>query len=94
LSLGWDNRAEQSLRQTLKQACEAGTCEDIVIGTVPGWEDPWARARRVAVLSVDPWTVRLREERAELELSYDEIRAIRLTNPTSPRPVGPVPPLS
>jgi hypothetical protein len=94
LSLGWDNRGEQSLRQTLKQACEAGACVDIVIGAVPGWEDPWARARRVAVLSVDSWTVRLREGLAELELSYDEIRAIRLTDPAPQRPVGPVPPLS
>ncbi len=94
LSLGWDNRGEQSLRRTLEQAREAGTCVDIVIGAVPGWENPWARARRVAVLSVDPWTVRLREGLAEMELSYHEIRAIRLTDPTSQRPVGPVPPLS
>jgi len=94
LSLGWDNRGEQSLRRTLKQACEAGTCVDIVTGAVPGWENPWARVRRVAVLSVDPWTVRLRDGLADMELSYDEIRAIRLTDPTLQRPIGPVPPLS
>lgn len=94
LSLGWDNRGEQSLRRTLKQACEADTCVDIVTGAVPGWENPWARVRRVAVLSVDPWTVRLRDGLADMELSYDEIRAIRLTDPTLQRSIGPVPPLS
>ncbi len=77
LPLGWDNRGESSVRRTLEQARDRGTYVEIVTGAVPGWEAPWARARRVAVLSLDMWIVSVREEGSELQLSYDEIRAVR-----------------
>lgn len=92
LPLGWDNRGAQSLRYTLEEARDSGTCVEIVIGSVPGWEEPWARARRVAVRSMDMWSVWLREGNSELQLSYDEIRAIRLAEAIPHSAVGDVVP--
>lgn len=92
LPLGWDNRGEQSLRCTLEEARNSGTCVEIVTGSVPGWEEPWARARRVAVLSMDMWSVWLREGNTHLQLPYDEIRAIRLAEAIPHNEVGEVVP--
>lgn len=89
LQLGWDNRGEPSVRRTLEQARESGAGVEIVTGAVPGWEEPWARARRVTVLSLDMWTVWVREEGREMQLPYDEIRAIRLAGAIPQSAVAP-----
>lgn len=80
LPLGWDNRGEPNVRRTLEQARDRGACVEIVTGAVPGWEEPWTRARRVEVLSLDMGTVLVRVEGREQQLTYDEIRAVRLAD--------------
>lgn len=90
LQLGWDNRGEPSVRRTLEQARESGAGVEIVTGAVPGWEEPWARARRVTVLSLDMWTVWVREEGREMQLPCDEIRAIRLADAIPRSAVAPL----
>lgn len=82
---GTPGGSRPSIRQTLDRARTAGTLLEIVTGAVPGWDDPWARARRVAVLGLDAWTVRLRAGTTEVHLSRAEIRAIRLVDEPAAR---------
>jgi hypothetical protein len=69
---------ELRLHDILEQAMESGSPVDLVIGTAPGWEDPWARAHRVQVLELAPWDVRLLEGDAQHILNKIDIQAIRL----------------
>ena len=46
---------EPHLHEILAETRAAGRPVDIVVGSAPGWRDPWSRARRVHVVDVEPW---------------------------------------
>jgi hypothetical protein len=50
----WVHRNESTLYHLLKEAHERRLALEVVVGSAPGWADPWARARR-AVVATDAW---------------------------------------
>ncbi len=50
----WVHRDESTLHQLLKEAYTSGVCLDVVVGSAPGWTDPWSRVRRV-LPATDAW---------------------------------------
>jgi hypothetical protein len=51
----WVHRDERMLDDLKKQAIERGAPLEVVVGTAPGWEDPWSRMQRVYVRKEDSW---------------------------------------
>jgi hypothetical protein len=45
----WVHRDEPRLHDLLRRACARQIPLEVVVGSAPGWADPWSRARRVAV---------------------------------------------
>jgi hypothetical protein len=59
----WVHRDETRLYGLKMRAHELGAALDVVVGSAPGWKDPWARARRCRVVSDgSPWDLLLVEE--------------------------------
>ncbi|MEK7373067.1 MAG: hypothetical protein AAB265_16590, partial [candidate division NC10 bacterium] len=56
----WALPGEPHLHEILEGAKAAGAPVDLVVGSAPGWADPWSRARRGAILEVEPWQVTVR----------------------------------
>lgn len=50
----WVHRDESTLYHLLKEAHERQLALEVVVGSAPGWADPWARARR-AFVATDAW---------------------------------------
>jgi len=50
----WIHRDEPTLHQLLKEAYTRGVSLDVVVGSVPGWADPWSRVRQ-AFPATDAW---------------------------------------
>jgi hypothetical protein len=50
----WVHRDESTLHDLLKDAHERGVPLEVVVGSAPGWADPWARVRR-AYVATDAW---------------------------------------
>jgi hypothetical protein len=47
----WVHRDELTLYGLMRRAHELGTSLDVVVGSAPGWADPWSRARPAYVRS-------------------------------------------
>jgi hypothetical protein len=47
----WVHRDELTLYGLMRRAHELGTSLDVVVGSAPGWADPWSRARSAYVRS-------------------------------------------
>ena len=45
----WVHRDERTLYDLKKDALERGEALEVVVGSAPGWSDPWSRARRAYV---------------------------------------------
>lgn len=50
----WVHRDEPMLHDLMKQAYTRGVPLEIVVGSAPGWADPWSRVRRAQV-ATDEW---------------------------------------
>jgi hypothetical protein len=50
----WVHRDESTLYHLLKEAHARRLALEVVVGSAPGWADPWARARR-AFVATDAW---------------------------------------
>jgi hypothetical protein len=50
----WVHRDEPTLHRVLKEAYTRGAALDVVVGSAPGWTDPWSRVRR-AFPATDAW---------------------------------------
>jgi hypothetical protein len=61
----------------LNECRAAGTPVEVVWGSAPGWSDPWSRARRVRIVSLDQWSVVVEGEGQQWPLSPLDIQAIR-----------------
>jgi tetratricopeptide (TPR) repeat protein len=51
----WVHRDERILDDLKKQALERDVPLEVVVGTAPGWEDPWSRMRRLYVRKEENW---------------------------------------
>lgn len=54
LPVDWALPGEPHFHEILERAREAGAPVELVVGAAPGWADPWSRARRGAILEVEP----------------------------------------
>ena len=50
----WVHRDESTLYHLLKDAHQRGVPLEVVVGSAPGWADPWSRAQR-AYVATDAW---------------------------------------
>ncbi|MGH7896952.1 MAG: hypothetical protein ACREQQ_03320, partial [Candidatus Binatia bacterium] len=77
LGVDWTLPGEPRLYEVLKRAVEEGVEVDLVVGAAPGWSDPWARARRARILSVEPWTVTVSLPGEVWRMDQRDIQAVR-----------------
>jgi hypothetical protein len=78
LSADWALPGEPHLHEILKEAKGAGAPVDLVVGSAPGWTDPWSRARRGVVLELEPWQVTVRLDGEVWRLDLRDIQAVRV----------------
>ena len=69
---------EPHLHEILERARAAGAPVDLVVGSAPGWADPWSRARRDAILKVEPWQVMVKLDGDVWRLDRRDIQAVRV----------------
>jgi len=77
----WVYRDERGLYDLMRRASELDVPLEIVVGSPPGWEEPWSRARRVRVIK-EPggWRYLLSDEDGGY-VDEPEIQAARLVDP-------------
>jgi hypothetical protein len=77
----WDHRDEPVLYDLIRSAGKSGTPLEVVAGSAPGWEDPWARAQRVVVGEREPgyraWLV----DEEGLPIDSFDVQLARLAEP-------------
>ena len=78
LGVDWAVPGDAHLYDMLKKARQASVPVDLVVGSAPGWADPWSRARRVDVVDIEPWVVIVRQGTEKMLIDYREIQAIRM----------------
>jgi hypothetical protein len=78
LGVDWAVPGDLHLYDILNRAQQAGAPVDIVVGSAPGWTDPWSRARRVEVVHIDPWVVTVRQGTEKVPIDRREIQAVRM----------------
>jgi hypothetical protein len=80
LATEWALPGEVLLYEQLKAASESGAAVDLVVGTAPGWDDPWSRAQRVHVVALRFHDVLVVEGEGRIAspIARDEIQAVRL----------------
>jgi hypothetical protein len=74
----WTLPGEPHLHEVLRRAKEACTPVDLIIGSAPGWADPWSRARRGFVVEVEPWQVTVRLDGEVWRFDRRDIQAVRV----------------
>ncbi len=80
----WVHRDEPTLWRLKDRAFERGLPLEIVTGSAPGWEDPWARAQRVHARKPPPdWRVWLVADDGSI-VDEDDVQLARLVEPGNP----------
>jgi hypothetical protein len=80
LSVDWRLPGEEALYEILEQAETEGREVEVVLGSAPGWNDPWSRAKNGRVTRGGPWDQRV-VELPNRTVSVDEIQSARLGRP-------------
>jgi hypothetical protein len=78
LPVWWGPRGAEDLETILTRAASTGAAVELVVGSAPGWEDPWRRAQRGAVVGIGEWDVRLCWGAEEWPVDRYAIQAVRL----------------
>ncbi|MDP3909578.1 MAG: hypothetical protein Q8Q14_04235 [Gemmatimonadales bacterium] len=78
LPVDWALPGEPHLHEILEGAKAVGAPVDLVVGSAPGWADPWSRARRGAILEVEPWQVTVRLDTEVWRFDRGDIQAVRV----------------
>lgn len=74
----WVHRDEPYLGELMKQALAVGSKLEVVIGTAPGWADPWARAVLARVVQGErPWE-RFLVDDTGMHVRNEEVQLARL----------------
>jgi hypothetical protein len=77
----WVHRDESTLYHLLKEAHERQVALEVVVGSAPGWADPWARARR-AFVATDAWySPSLLADEQGYEIPRADVQLARLLDP-------------
>jgi hypothetical protein len=77
----WVHRDEPRLYGLMRRAHELGVPLEVVVGSAPGWAEPWSRARRVYVRSDEPrWRWWLEDEEG-YPTDEADVQLARLTSP-------------
>ncbi len=77
-SVDWELPGEVSLFDVMKRAGEAGQTVELVVGNAPGWEEPWARARRYRAVGVDFRDVVVQGPEGRIRIPREEVQAVRV----------------
>ncbi len=74
----WVHRDEPTLYTLMERAHAQRAPLEVVVGTAPGWAEPWARAQRAWVVKEEPpgWRMRLVDEEGR-EIERGEVQAVR-----------------
>jgi len=81
VAVGWAQPGDRWLWNCYKEAERLGADVEIVTGSAPGWEEPWARARRGRI-NLDHRPPRLVTAEGEEDLDVADIQAIRVIAPS------------
>jgi hypothetical protein len=74
----WVHRDESTLYNLLRDAHQRGLPLEVVVGSAPGWTDPWARAQR-AYVATDAWqTPSLLADEQGYEIPRAEVQMARV----------------
>jgi hypothetical protein len=73
----WSHFDEPTFYTLIREAHEQGRELEVVVGSAPGWADPWSRARRCSVEQVGKYDYALFDERG-LEVFELEVQAVRI----------------
>ena len=74
----WVHRDEATLYSLMKRAHELGAPLEVVVGSAPGWSDPWARAEQASVeIDEDGWPLWLVDEQGDA-IDEAEVQLARL----------------
>lgn len=74
----WALPGEPSLYDILDEGKKVGAPVDLVVGSAPGWSDPWSRAHRGFVIEVEPWQVTVSLNDVVCRFDRREIQAARI----------------
>jgi hypothetical protein len=77
LPVDWAVPGDPSLYDVIKSSQTTGAAVDLVSGSAPGWTDPWSRAQRVSIVSLEPWSVVVEAAGQRWAVPRYEIQAIR-----------------
>jgi hypothetical protein len=84
----WVHRDEFRLHHLLKEAYERGVPVEVVVGSAPGWAEPWSRVQRAQVVTDRwNWPSILVDERG-YEIPRAEVQLARLAGGVGGRPHG------
>lgn len=78
LPVPWVHSDEETLMDLTRQALESERPLAVVVGTAPGWDDPWARKQRVSVESDTHAWHRWRVDDDGREVAEAEVQLARL----------------
>lgn len=80
----WVSRNEPTLHDLKEQAFQADAPLEVVVGSAPGWTDPWSRAQSVRVVKPPTgWRTALVDADGFL-IDEDEVQRARLPGPVHP----------
>lgn len=80
LHVDWALEGDPSLYEILQQACDEKKPVEVVVGSAPGWADPWARTQRFEVVKIDFHQVVVRQGGEQFVLARDEVQAVRIAS--------------
>ena len=77
----WHHYDEPTLHTLIHQAHEQGRAIEAVIGSAPGWSDPWSRARRCGVERLSEYSYTLFDEERGVGIDEQDVQLARLAPP-------------
>lgn len=51
----WRHPDEPSLHGIVAEAYDEGRAVEVIVGSAPGWAEPWSRAKRCRVVQEEQW---------------------------------------
>jgi len=74
----WHHRDEPTVHDLMERAHALGFPLDVVVGTAPGWTDPWSRAERAHVMKeTGGWRLWLLDEQGR-GVDVEDVQIARL----------------